>query len=54
VKWSTSSDGGKTVFTYDARHHTKRVPVGEYVEATTADGKAIKIQCVAGEFRRAR
>ena len=52
TKFSTSNDGGKTVYTYDARG----VPValGAYVFAASADGKTLKIRCVAGDFQRAR
>lgn len=48
-----SSDGGKTVYTYDARPQSKRVPLGGFALAVAADGSSIRVQCVAGSFVRA-
>jgi hypothetical protein len=53
-RFSTSNDGGKTIYVYDARPSDKRVPVGSVVEAVTADGKSMKIKCAAGDFVRVR
>lgn len=52
ARWSTSNDGGRTVYVYDAR--SQRVPVGAVVDAVAADGKTLRIKCVAGDFQRAR
>ena len=52
-KWSTSADGGKTVYVYDARSTPNRVPVGAYAQAVADDGKTLRIQCVAGDFKAA-
>jgi hypothetical protein len=48
TKW-TDRDRG---YTYDAR--SARVPVGAFVSAVAPNGKAIKLQCIAGDFQRVR
>lgn len=52
TRWSTSNDGGRTVYVYDARSNP--VPVGGHVEAVTEAGRTMRIQCIAGDFKRAR
>jgi hypothetical protein len=51
--YSTSDDGGRTVYTYDARPADKRVPLWGYVHATSQDGKRLRLQCVAGDLVKA-
>lgn len=43
---------GTRVYTYDARHESKRVPLGAYAFATAADGSRLRLQCVDGAFQR--
>lgn len=50
TKWSTSSDGGKTVYVIDAR--PKPVPIGQTVQAVAADGKTIPVRCTVNGFTR--
>lgn len=55
TKWSTSADGGRTVYVYDARPQSQRVPVGQVVAAQAADGREIQIRCTAADgFVRVR
>ncbi len=49
-KWSTSADGGKTVYVIDAR--SKPVPVGQTVQAVAADGKSIPVRCTVNGFAK--
>lgn len=49
-RWSTSSDGGKTVYVYDAR--PKPVPIGATVQAVAADGKTLAAKCTVNGFVR--
>lgn len=51
-KWSTSSDGGRTVYVYDAR--PKPVPVGQTVQAVAADGKTLDVKCTVNGFVASR
>jgi hypothetical protein len=48
--WTTSSDGGKTIYSIDAR--SKPVPVGTVAQAVAADGKAIPVRCTVNGFVR--
>lgn len=48
-KWSTSSDGGKTVYVIDARGPAK-VPIGQTVQAVAADGTSIPVRCTINGF----
>lgn len=49
-KWSTSSDGGKTVYVIDAR--PKPVQIGQTVQAVAADGKSIPVRCTVNGFAK--
>ena len=49
-KWSTSADGGKTVYVIDAR--PKPVPIGAVVQAVAASGKSIPVRCTVNGFTR--
>lgn len=49
-RWSTSADGGKTVYVIDAR--PKPVLIGQTVQAVAADGKSIPVRCTANGFAR--
>lgn len=49
-KWTTSADGGKTVYSIDAR--PKPVPVGTTVLAVSADGKTTPVKCTVNGFVR--
>lgn len=49
-RWSTSADGGKTVYVIDAR--PKPVLIGQTVQAVAADGKSILVRCTANGFAR--
>lgn len=51
TKWSTSSDGGKTVYVIDARGPA-RVPIGAVVQAVAANGKSITVKCTVNGFTR--
>lgn len=50
-KWSTSSDGGKTIYVIDARGKNQ-VPVGQTVQAVSADGKTLDVKCTVNGFAR--
>ncbi len=50
-RWSTSADGGKTVYVIDARGPAK-VLVGQTVQAVAADGKSIPVRCTVNGFAR--
>ena len=50
-RWSTSADGGKTVYVIDARGPAK-VPVGQIAQAVAADGKSIPVRCTVNGFAR--
>ena len=50
TKWSTSADGGKTVYVIDAR--PKPVPIGAVVQAVAANGKSIAVKCTVNGFTR--
>lgn len=47
-KWSTSADGGKTVYVIDAR--PKPIPIGQTVQAVAANGKSITVKCTVNGF----
>ena len=47
-RWSTSADGGKTVYVIDAR--PKPVPIGATVQAVAANGKSITVKCTVNGF----
>lgn len=47
-KWSTSTDGGKTVYVIDAR--PKPVPIGATVQAVAANGKTLDVKCTVNGF----
>ena len=49
-KWSTSADGGKTVYVIDAR--PKPVPIGQTVQALAANGKTLTVRCNVNGFTR--
>lgn len=48
-RWSTSSDGGKTIYVIDARGPAK-VPVGQTVQAVAANGKTLDVKCTVNGF----
>lgn len=52
VRWSLSTDGGKTVYVYDAR--PSPVPIGNTVLATASNGKTLKIGCTVNGFSKSR